>query len=176
MRHGFIKTRAVSPKISVCDCTANAQNIIAEIEKAKAVADRMRELGWVFASHSWGHRYYGSVDADTLYEDAKKWEDEVQPILGETPIIIYAHGEDISGIGRYTEENEKYNILRGFGYRYFCNVDSNTYWVQLTDEYLRQGRRNLDGYRMYYNPDRLEDLFTVSEVWDSTRPDYVEPI
>ena len=36
MRHGFIKTRAVSPKISVCDCTANAQNIIAEIEKAKA--------------------------------------------------------------------------------------------------------------------------------------------
>ena len=35
---------------------------------------------------------------------------------------------------------------------------------------LRQGRRNLDGYRMYYNPDMLSDLFDVSSVWDKSRP------
>ena len=147
-----------------------------EAEKAKAVADRMREIGWVFASHSWGHRLYGSVSADDLRTDAEKWDKEVKPILGDTDNIIYAHGEDIAGIENYTSENEKYNILREYGFRYFCNVDAHTYWVQITDEYLRQGRRNLDGYRMYYNPEMLEDLFNVSDVWDSERPTPVPPI
>ncbi len=148
----------------------------AEIEKARVVADRMKELGWVFASHSWGHRLYGSISAEDLRTDAMKWENEVQPILGETDIIIYAHGEDIAGVENYSAENEKYNILRDCGFRYFCNVDAHTYWVQLTDEYLRQGRRNLDGYRMYYNPEMLEDLFPVDEVWDNDRPTPVPPI
>ena len=42
---------------------------------------------------------------------------------------------------------------------------------------MRQGRRNLDGFRMYYdlpetNPtkDHLSDLFDVSEVFDRRRP------
>ena len=35
---------------------------------------------------------------------------------------------------------------------------------------MRQGRRNLDGYRMYYNPDMLTDLFDVSLAWDDSRP------
>lgn len=147
-----------------------------EVDKAKAVADRMREIGWVFASHSWGHRLYGSISVDDLRTDSAKWEKEVEPILGETDIIIYAHGEDIAGIENYTSENEKYNILRDCGFRYFCNVDAHTYWVQLTDEYLRQGRRNLDGYRMYHNPEMLEDLFNVSDVWDNERPTPVPAI
>jgi len=148
----------------------------AEIEKAKAVADRMKELGWIFASHSWGHRLYGPISAEELRTDAQKWEDEVQPILGDSDIIIYAHGEDIAGIENYTAENEKFTILKDCGFKYFCNVDAHTYWVQLGDTYLRQGRRNLDGYRMYYNPEMLEDLFSVSEVWDNERPTPVPPI
>ncbi|MBE7024658.1 MAG: polysaccharide deacetylase [Ruminococcaceae bacterium] len=148
----------------------------AEIEKARAVAERMRELGWVFASHSWGHQLYGSISTEKLRTDAEKWDSEVKPILGDTDIIIYAHGEDIAGIEAYDSSNEKYNILREYGFRYFCNVDAHTYWVQLTDEYLRQGRRNLDGYRMYYNPEMLTDLFDVSDVWDAERPTPVPPI
>lgn len=147
-----------------------------EITKAKAVADRMREIGWVFASHSWGHKLYGSISTEKLREDAEKWDKEVRPILGDTPIIIYAHGEDIAGIENYDSSNEKYNILRSYGFRYFCNVDANTYWLQLTDEYLRQGRRNLDGYRMYYDPQMLTDLFDVADVWDWERPSPVPPI
>lgn len=147
-----------------------------EIAKAKAVADRMKELGWVFASHSWGHQLYGSISVEKLRTDAEKWENEVQPILGDSDIIIYAHGEDIAGIEKYDSSNEKFNILRNFGFRYFCNVDAHQYWVQLGDNYLRQGRRNLDGYRMYHNPEMLEDLFNVSDVFDSERPTPVPAI
>ena len=47
---------------------------------------------------------------------------------------------------------------------------SQKYWVQFGSDYMRQGRRNLDGYRMYYNPEMLEDLFDVSQAWDEARP------
>ena len=70
----------------------------------------------------------------------------------------------------YSSDNPKFQYYKSRGYHYYCNVDSSQYFVQLSDQYLRQGRRNLDGYRMYYNPEMLSDLFDVSEVWDSSRP------
>ena len=139
-----------------------------DIPKAKAVADRMKELGWVFASHSWGHRHYGTMTADQIQEDAEKWDKEVKPILGDTDILIYAHGDDIAGIEEYS--GASYNVLKSYGFNYFCNVDSNISWVQIGNDYVRQGRRNLDGYRMYHYPQMLEDLFDVSAVYDNTRP------
>ena len=41
---------------------------------------------------------------------------------------------------------------------------------------MRQARRNLDGYRMYYNPEMLTDLFDVEKAWDPKRPSSVPPI
>ena len=67
-------------------------------------------------------------------------------------------------------DNPKFAYYKSRGYNYFCNVDSSQYWVQITDSYVRQGRRNLDGYRMYYNPEMLSDLFDAKEVFDPARP------
>ena len=141
---------------------------------AKVVADRMKELGWEFASHSWGHQKYGKVSAAKAREDAQKWKDQVEPIVGPTDLMIYANGDDIAGIGKY--KGEKYEMLKAMGFKYFCNVDSSKYWVQVHDDYVRQGRRNLDGYRMWHQPERLNDLFDVDDVWDKSRPTPVPPI
>ena len=98
-------------------------------------------------------------------------------------IMIYPFGSDVGDWRPYTEENEKYRYLQSLGFRYFCNVDSRPYWVETGDQFLRQARRNLDGYRMYYdlpetNPkkDHLSDLFDVSEVFDRERPVPVPPM
>ena len=48
-------------------------------------------------------------------------------------------------------------------------MDSSQYFVQIRYTYFRMGRRNLDGYRMYYNPDLLADLFDAKEVFDLTK-------
>ena len=141
-----------------------------EVKAAKKVAKAMKKDGWEFASHTWGHRNATSSTAAELKTDNKKWEKYVAPILGKTDMIIFAFGADIGDWEGYTSDNEKYEYYKSRGYRYFCNVDSSQYFVQITSEYFRQGRRNLDGYRMYYNPDMLSDLFDVSEVWDSSRP------
>ena len=99
----------------------------------------------------------------------------MDPLIGGTDIIIFAFGADINNGGAYTGD-EKFNYLKSQGYDYYCNVDSNKYFVQITDEYFRMGRRNVDGYRMYYNPDLLADLYDASEVFDSSRPTPVPPM
>ena len=141
-----------------------------EVKNAKKVAKAMKAEGWEFASHTWGHKDVGATSLDDLKRDDKKWQKYVAPILGKTDMIIFAFGADIGSWEGYSADNEKYEFYKSQGYRYFCNVDSSQYFVQITDDYFRQGRRNLDGYRMYYNPEMLSDLFDVSEVWDSSRP------
>lgn len=142
----------------------------AEVAEATKVAEAMKATGWEFASHTWGHMNATDRSAEDLQTDNEKWEAYVAPILGKTDMIIFAFGADIGGWEGYSMENPKFAYYKSRGYNYYCNVDSSQYFVQITDEYFRQGRRNLDGYRMYYNPDLLSDLFDVSEVWDSTRP------
>ena len=151
-----------------------------EVQNARAVAEGLKKDGWEFASHTWGHLRAYSCSYQQMVEDTRKWKTRVAPIVGDTDVIIFAFGEDIGDWHPYTQENEKYRFLKSQGYRYFCNVDSNTSWVQITDEYLRQGRRNVDGYRMYYDmtegTNKLSDLFQVEEVFDPARPVPVPPM
>ncbi|MGM9602920.1 MAG: polysaccharide deacetylase [Faecousia sp.] len=147
-----------------------------ECEEAKKVAQCLRDHGWVLASHSYGHPRYGNIDASRVEADSDKWENTVQPIIGDCDIILYPNGSDIAGIEQYTFDNAKFKALYEDGYRYFFNVDSHTAWVQLGPNYYRGGRRNLDGYRMWYNPDKLADLFDVDEVFDAARPTPVPKI
>ena len=142
----------------------------AEVAQAKAVAECLKEKGWIIASHSYGHPSYGKLTADRVALDSDKWEDTCESIVGETDIILFPHGSDIHTWRPYTTENEKFNALYEDGYRYFFNVDSKVAWVQIGDTYFRASRRNIDGYRMYYYPERLEDLFDVKDVFDPARP------
>ena len=150
-----------------------------ERQQAREVAACMKADGWEFASHSWGHRYLGQISEYEFNRDAGWWDEYVNPLLGgDTDIILYPFGDDIGSWHPYTYDNWRYAKLKELGFNYFCNVDSNEYWVQKGDDYLRQGRRNLDGQRMWEaisgGKDRLSDLFDAQAVFDSARPTPVE--
>ena len=145
-----------------------------ERAEAKKVADAMKENGWEFASHTWGHLRVGDASLQRIMTDTEKWMENVAPIIGGTDVIIFAHGQDLGRWGNYDKNNEKYQYLREQGFNVFCNVDSTQYATWLGDNYLRQGRRNLDGYRIYYNAignqDNVSDLFDAAEILDPERP------
>lgn len=154
-----------------------------EREEAKKVAECLKADGFELASHSWGHRNMGAIEMDHFITDTDKWEAEVESLIGPCDIILFPFGSDIGDWRPYAADNERFRYMHDKGFRYFCNVDSNQYWVQIGDDYMRQGRRNLDGFRMYYdlpetNPtkDHLSDLFNVSEVFDRSRPTPVAPM
>lgn len=141
---------------------------------AKQVADAMKAEGWEFASHTWGHIRIGEVGLERLQIDTQKWRENVEPIVGSVDTIVFAHGQDLGEWGNYDESNAKYQYLRKQGYRIFCNVDSNLYRTWFGRDYLRQGRMNLDGFRIYYNAigeqDNIGELFDAKSVIDPLRP------
>ena len=142
-----------------------------EVEEAKKVADAMKADGWEFASHTWGHINPVGYGYDATVKDTQRWLDNVAPVVGNTDVLIFAFGADINDWTAYTMDNPFFAYLKDKGFSIFCNVDgSQPCWVQLGQDYMRQGRRNLDGYRMYYGPELLEDLFDVNEAWDESRP------
>lgn len=141
-----------------------------EVDQAKAVAEAMKADGWEFASHTWGHISPAARGIDVTKTDTERWLNNVATVVGSTDVIIFAFGADIGGWEPYTSDNEFFTWFKQNGFNIYCNVDSSKNWVQFGDTFMRQGRRNLDGYRMYYNPEMLDDLFDVSAVWDNARP------
>ena len=140
-----------------------------EVAEAKAVSEAIKAQGWVIASHSYAHFGYGSCTDDKLLTDVQKWEDQIQPIVGDTDVLLYPFGQDIAGVEDYS--GFKYQTLYDAGFRIYCNVDaSQDYWVQIHDGYMRQGRINLDGYRLYHSPGLIDHLIDATTVIDPQRP------
>ncbi|MCI5653712.1 MAG: polysaccharide deacetylase [Lachnospiraceae bacterium] len=151
-------------------------------QTASAVAQCLRDNGWELASHSWGHRDLGNIEYAHFKTDCDKWENEVESLIGPTDIILFPFGADVGDWHPYSSDNDRFNYLHSLGFRYFCNVDSTQYWVQFGKDYLRQGRRNLDGYRMWKDIEagddtskrKLDDLFKAEDVFSSKRPTPVQ--
>ena len=147
-----------------------------ECEEAKKVAQAVKDTGWNFASHTWGHiRVGANTGLETIRTDTEKWLAYVEPLVGETDTIIFAHGEDLADWHDYSSDNEKFTYLKSQGFNFFCNVDSSQYFLQIRDNYVRQGRRNLDGYRLWNDvhgeKNRTSDLFDANQILDPARTD-----
>ena len=145
-----------------------------EREEATKVAEAIKANGWTFASHTWGHMHIGDASLERIKTDTEKWQEYVAPLVGETDIIVFAHGQDIASWHDYTMDNPKFEYLKSKGFNIFCNVDAAQYYVQARDSYLRMGRRNIDGTRLWPaangGDDKLSDLFDASKVIDHLRP------
>lgn len=151
---------------------ADDPDIEAKRDEATAVADALKEDGWVFASHSWGHLSMTTSGMDRMQRDTNLWATEVQPIVGETHHLIYPFGADISGVPYYS--GPKYDLLQDAGFSFFYGVDTSTpHWMQKHEGYLRQARINLDGLtfnRDLAGRDFLTPFFDLESVMDPARP------
>ena len=146
-----------------------------EVAEAAKIAEAIKASGWEFASHTWGHLSVTGKTVEELKTDNEKWVNTVQNIVGPVDTIIFAHGNDIGDWHDYSSDNEKFTYYKGAGYNFFCNVDGSVpYWVQIRENYVRQGRINLDGYMLYRASqgatDVINDMFDAKEVFDQSRP------
>lgn len=134
-----------------------------ELEKAKAIelADRLRELGYTFASHSYGHYDISSLTPSQLEDELRLFEEEVVPIIGRTDIFIYPYGKLI------TPDDKKYKILLDYGFRVFCSV-SHFFFRRDYDEghSIYMTRVSLDGYSLRNYKSVLKPLFDADMVLD----------
>lgn len=134
-------------------------------QMVRTIADRLKETGWLFASHGYGHKHTASISYNSLVEDTRRWKDEIASYVGDTDIYIYPYGEEIDYPG------QKLTFLQSEGFRYFCGVWASKAFVTVKDDYVRQTRCNLDGFTMITRPESVADLIDASAIVDPERPE-----
>ena len=134
-------------------------------QMVRTIAERLKETGWVFASHGYGHKHTASISYNSLVDDTSRWKDEIANYVGDTDIYIYPYGEEID------YPSQKLTYLQSEGFRYFCGVWASQAFVSVNDDYVRQTRCNLDGYTMITRPQSVADLIDASRIVDSKRPE-----
>jgi len=128
-----------------------------EKQKAIAIVNKLKSLGWRFASHSWGHPHLPEISMEQFIADANRWDREVRPVLGDTNLYIYPYGEGVE------RNEEKHRILREKKFNVFFGVGRG---IDRREGYgyIYFDRRNIDGvyFRIFRNrPDRLFDIEKV---------------
>lgn len=149
-----------------------------DVAEATRIADALKDEGWEFACHTWGHLSVTDRTVDDLKTDYEKWLNTVANITGTSDTIIFAHGADIGNWHYYdAATNDKYAYYKSEGYNFYANVDASApYWIQIRDDYVRQGRIDIDGMQMWRHlsgaasTDVLSQFFNVDDVFDERRP------
>lgn len=134
-------------------------------EAVRQVAARLKETGWLFGSHGYGHRHSASISYNSLVEDTVRWKEEIGSLVGDTDLYIFPYGEEID------YPSDKLTYLQSEGFRYFCGVWATKPFVAVKDTYVRQTRCNLDGFTMKAYPERVADLIDAEKVLDKSRPE-----
>lgn len=133
------------------------------LAKAQALAAKLKEMGWIFASHSYGHNSPSKRSYEKIAADNDKWIKEATPVIGETDIYIYPYGELID------VDDPKHQHMIKNGFKFFCGVQSRSAYIKYrgANGVLMQ-RRNIDGIAL--KGGRLDDLLDVSKILDPVRP------
>ena len=132
--------------------------------KAKEIADKLKEMGWLFASHSYGHGWASNQSLEKIKWDNDTWLREVVPIVGETDIYIFPYGEIIK------TNDPKHQYMVDNGFKMFCGVQSKSAYLRFYDESVLMQRRNIDGISM--KSGNVGNMFDISKILDPDRPVY----
>ncbi len=156
--------------LSYADTNANIEE---DKRTAENIADVLKDNGWEFASHSWGHVNYTNSSRAAIQTDHEKWVAEVEPLIGKTDLLIYPFGADIAGVEDYG--GAKFHYLKDQGFNAFFNVDASVpAWGQLRSDYLREARINVDGISLKNaingKSETLSEFFDPETVVDPQRP------
>ena len=133
----------------------------AEIEKATAVAERLKELGYTFASHSYGHFNHEKHSEASLRRDLQAFQDEVVPIIGDVSVYVYPYGKLL------LPGDPRYVAMQEYGFDLFCSV-AHFFYSRNYDsgDTLYMTRVAIDGYSLREYHDVLLPLFDTNKVID----------
>ncbi len=134
-----------------------------EIELVKPVIRRLKETGWQFASHSYGHYDAAVISYDKLKSDTQRWKDEVEPLIGPTQIYIYPFGSGVK------TTDPKFKMFVSLGFTMMCTVGNEAYYAY-TDIGATSSRWHFDGIALRYQGNSTSNFYDAAAVIDPVRP------
>ena len=147
-----------------------SKNRETEIDRARPVVQKLRELGWLFGCHSYAHAHMKTLTAEKMRSDCQKWKDEVASIVGETVLYAYPYGEWVFGADG---KDERQTALNEAGFKVFYGVGENAFYTKMpltesSSRILFQDRCALDGVSLRRN--NVLRFFNASKIYDNRRP------
>jgi len=134
-----------------------------EKSQALSVVNRLKETGWSFASHGWGHLDTRKISLAILMKDTKRWLAEVEPLIGPTDVYVYPFGSSV------LPGDAKFQYLQDAGFHALCSVGPNPY-LKFGPSYFMMDRRHIDGIAFLTEANQYRDLFNGEDIVDKTRP------
>ncbi|MDR1217292.1 MAG: polysaccharide deacetylase family protein, partial [Oscillospiraceae bacterium] len=141
-----------------------------EIVFVKPVVERLKETGWYFASHTWGHINLEKYSLTSVKADSQRWQDEVEPLIGPTKLLIYPHGGRPDG-GDQVQTGEAFRYYHSLGFRVFASVGIEPFSKIKTDiSAVICDRMHADGSTLRHSRERYLKFYDATDVFDPRRP------
>ena len=142
----------------------------AEIEAVKPVIERLKETGWTFGSHTWGHIRLDSRPLESIQRDTVRWQEEVGSLVGPTNILFYPHGGRPDG-DDWHSTGPAFQYLQSQGFRIFASVGINSFsYIKKDISAVICDRLHPDGttLRSKYVDERYGQFYDVREIIDQS--------
>lgn len=142
-----------------------------EIKRVKPIIAKLKNNGWRFACHSYGHYHIKDISYDKFKEDTLSWLDEVGSLVGKTDIYCFPYGENEVSVGN--ELSNKQKLLNDLGFKMFWGVGDREFWGELPfgkiyPKVSFMDRIDLDGFSLRHK--NLGEYFDADAVIDTVRP------
>lgn len=134
-----------------------------EKDQALIIIKRLKETGWTFASHGYGHLDARKIPLAVLLKDTQHWLTEVATITGPTDVYIYPYGSSV------LPGDPKFQSLLANGFKVLCAVGPIPY-LKSGPDHLMMDRRHIDGMALHSQAALLKEFFESSEIIDEVRP------
>lgn len=142
-----------------------------EIESAKKVVAKLKQDGYYFGCHSYGHYHMQKVSNATFDSEIANWKNEVESLIGKTNIYVYPYGENL--IMENGKLAYKHKLLLDSGFKLFCGVGDKHFYsyypfhTQKENQVLFMDRRPMDGYSLRMHQNEYQSFFDCNAVYDN---------
>ncbi len=138
----------------------------AEQEAVKPVIARLKETGWTFGSHTWGHIRLADRSLEKIIRDTERWEEEVGSLVGPTQILFYPHGGRPDG-DDWHKTGERFKYLQSKGFRVFASVGINSFsYIKPDISAVICDRLHPDGTTLRHSRERYLQFYDAKDIMD----------
>ena len=144
-----------------------------EIVAVKPIIEKLKETGWYFGCHSWGHINLSNASYEGIVRDTERWKDEVGSLVGETSLYFYPHGARPDG-DDVNQTGPAFQYLQEQGFRVFASVGIESYSKIKSDiSAVICDRLHPDGTTLRWSRDRYLQFYDAKDILDlDVRPDF----
>lgn len=139
-----------------------------EIKKVMPVVSKLKNLGYTFACHSFGHYHTKRVSLQKIADDLKNWQTYIEPVIGATQIFVYPYGEWELTNGN--QISKKQQILVDYGFKLFLGVGIYDFYSymplnkKIGPKILFADRKPIDGYTLLNRQNELSNLIDCNSI------------